>query len=83
MNKTILERVRCMLLGARLPKTFWGEIVNTTIYLIDRSPSSVLNCMTPMEVCSGRLVDYENLRVFGALAFAHVKKDKLEAWTIT
>jgi len=31
-----------------------------------------------MKVWSGRPVDYENLRVFGALEFAHVKKDKLE-----
>ena len=34
-----------------------------------------------MEVWNGRLADYENLRVYGALAFSHVKKDKLEAWT--
>ena len=31
-----------------------------------------------MEVWSGKLVNYSNLRVFGALAYAHVKKDKLE-----
>ena len=33
MNKTILERVRYMLLSANLPKSFWGEAVNTTVYL--------------------------------------------------
>jgi len=35
MNMTLLERVRCMLLGAGLPKSFWGEAVTTTAYLID------------------------------------------------
>jgi len=25
--------------------------------------------------------NYENLRVFGALEFANIKKDKLETWT--
>ncbi|MCI46237.1 copia-type polyprotein, partial [Trifolium medium] len=29
MNKTLLEWLRCMLLGAGLPKSFWGEAVNT------------------------------------------------------
>ena len=32
-----------------------------------------------MEVWSGSPVDYSNLRVFGALAYAYVKKDKLDA----
>ena len=26
MNKTILERVRCLLLSAKLPKSFWGKL---------------------------------------------------------
>jgi len=32
-----------------------------------------------MEVWSGRPADYSNLKVFGALAFARVKQDKLDA----
>ena len=43
MNRTILERVRCMLLGAGLPKVFWGEATNTTVYLINRVPHLPLN----------------------------------------
>ena len=50
MNRTILERVRCMLLGAGLPKVFWGDAANTVVYLINRSPSSTLEYKTPMEV---------------------------------
>ena len=40
MNMTILERVKCMLFNAKLSKGFWGEVTNTTCYLINRSPSS-------------------------------------------
>ncbi|KAE8700517.1 hypothetical protein F3Y22_tig00110556pilonHSYRG00215 [Hibiscus syriacus] len=36
MNRTLLERVRCMLLNAGLPKSFWGEAVSTACYLINR-----------------------------------------------
>ncbi|WVZ25126.1 hypothetical protein V8G54_003670 [Vigna mungo] len=79
MNRTILERVRCMLLGSGLSKAFWGEATNTAVYLINRSPSSALNFKTPMEVWSGRPADYSHLRVFGSLAFAHVRGDKLDS----
>ncbi|WVY92910.1 hypothetical protein V8G54_031998 [Vigna mungo] len=79
MNRTILERVRCMLLGSGLSKAFWGEVANTAVYLINRSPSSALNFKTPMEVWSGRPADYSHLRVFGSLAFAHVRGDKLDS----
>ncbi|PNX72588.1 copia LTR rider, partial [Trifolium pratense] len=82
MNMTLLEQVRCMLLRAGLPKRFWGEAVNTAAYLINRCPSTRIDLKTPMEVWSGRPVDYSNLKVFGALAFAHVKQDKLDARAI-
>ena len=38
MNWTIEEKVRCMLKLAKIPKSFWGEVVNTAVYLINRSP---------------------------------------------
>ncbi|WVZ00077.1 hypothetical protein V8G54_026146 [Vigna mungo] len=79
MNRTILVRVRCMLLGSGLSKAFWGEAANTAVYLINRSLSSALNFKTPMEVWSGRPTDYSHLRVFGSLAFAHVRGDKLDS----
>ena len=73
MNRTLLEHVRCMLLGAGLSKSFWGEAVSTTTYLINRCPSTWIDLKTHMEVWSGRPIDYSNLKVFRALAFAHVK----------
>jgi len=72
MNMTLLECVRCMLLGAGLSKSFWGEAISTATYFLD--------CLkTPMEGWSGRPADYSNVKIFGALAFAHVKHDKLDA----
>lgn len=43
MNRTILEKVRCMLSDAKLPKSFWGETVNTACFLINKSPSTAIN----------------------------------------
>jgi len=78
MNRTLLERVRCMLLGAGLPKSFRGEAVTTAAYLIKRCPSTGVDFKTPVEVWSGKLVDYSSLKVFGVLTYAHIKQDKLE-----
>ncbi|PNX68564.1 putative gag-pol polyprotein, partial [Trifolium pratense] len=62
MNRTLLERVRCMLLGAGLPKSFWGEAVNIATYLINRCPLTGIDLKTPMEVWSGKPADYSNLK---------------------
>ena len=50
MDRTILDKVRCMLTESSLSKRFWAEATNTTVYLINRSPSSALNFKTPMHV---------------------------------
>ena len=47
MNQTIVEKVRCMLKLVKLPKSFWGEAVNTTTYLINRSLSIPLDFDIP------------------------------------
>ena len=50
MNRTLIERVRCMLLNANLSKGFWAKTVTTIAYLINRSPSSTLGFKTPQEL---------------------------------
>jgi len=40
MNRTILERARNMLSNLGLGKQLWTEVVSTTVYLINRGPSS-------------------------------------------
>ncbi|RVW73359.1 Retrovirus-related Pol polyprotein from transposon TNT 1-94 [Vitis vinifera] len=39
MNRTICDRIRCMLSHAKLPKSFWGEAMRTTVDPINMSPS--------------------------------------------
>ncbi|GKV15798.1 hypothetical protein SLEP1_g26549 [Rubroshorea leprosula] len=76
MNRTIMEKVRCMLRMATLPKPFWGEAVNTAVYLINRSPSVSLNFEIPEKAWTGKDVGYSHLRVFGCKAFMHVPKEQ-------
>ena len=59
MNRTLLEKVRCMLSNAGLGKQFWAEVVMYASHLINRLPSTALNGKTPLEVWSG----LENLQM--------------------
>ena len=54
MNKTLMEKERSMLSGVGLGQELWAEAVSTTCYLVNRSPSSVLDDTTPHEVWSGK-----------------------------
>lgn len=67
-----------MLSNAGLSKEFWAEAVNTACYLVNRSPSTTIECKTPEEVWSGSPTSYTDLRVFGCPAYAHVNEGKLE-----
>ena len=78
MNRTLLERVRCMLATAKLPKQFWAEVVTTTCYLVNRCHSSAIDLKTPQEMWYKKPSDYSNLKVFGCASYAHVRQDKLE-----
>ncbi|KAK9078793.1 hypothetical protein SSX86_002851 [Deinandra increscens subsp. villosa] len=78
MNRTLLNKVRCMLHSSGLPKSFWAEAVVTATYLVNRSPSTAIEMKTPMEMWTGAKQDYSTLRVFGTVAYAHVKEGKLD-----
>jgi hypothetical protein len=79
MNRTILEKVRCMLSSAGLGKSFWAEAVNYACHLINRLPTAAIDGKTPTEVWSGKPAnDYDKLHVFGCPAYFHVRDSKLD-----
>uniref|UniRef100_A0A2N9FX16 Integrase catalytic domain-containing protein n=1 Tax=Fagus sylvatica TaxID=28930 RepID=A0A2N9FX16_FAGSY len=62
INCTIVEKVRCMLRMAKLPKSFWAEDVQTACYLINRSPSVPLDFDIPERVWTGEDASYAHLK---------------------
>ncbi|KAL2241729.1 UNVERIFIED_CONTAM: Retrovirus-related Pol polyprotein from transposon TNT 1-94 [Sesamum indicum] len=78
MNRTLLDKVRCLLVSSGLPKTFWGEAILTAAHLINMSPSVPLLGKTPEHIWTGKIPDLSALRVFGCSAFVHQTVDKLE-----
>ena len=77
MNRTILDKVRCILSESRLPKKFWTEATNTTCYLINRSPSSAIYFKTPIEMWTKQKIVIDHLKPFGCIAYLHVSQGKL------
>ncbi|KAI5340787.1 hypothetical protein L3X38_020061 [Prunus dulcis] len=71
-NRNIVELSKAMVHEKRLPYKFWGEAVNTAIYIQNRCPTSALNDSTPFEAFSGRNLGIKHLRVFGSICYCHV-----------
>lgn len=70
MNRTVLEKARCMLLGSSLRKTMWIEAVGTAVYLINRSPTKgISDEVVPAQRWYGEKPDLSKLKVFGCVAF--------------
>lgn len=65
MNRTILERMRCMMFTFGTPKKFWAEAVSTAAKLINKCPSSAIDHDTPDNKWYGNLGGYQRLRIFG------------------
>jgi hypothetical protein len=64
-----------MLSGAELGQEFWVEVVGTTCYLVNRSPSSGLDDKTPHEVWTRKKPSLQHLKVFGCDSYVHVPKE--------
>lgn len=78
-NRTILNMVRSMLSIGRIPKSFWPEAVNWSTHVLNRSPTFVVQNMTPEETWSGRKPSVDHFKVFGCIAYAHIPDEKREA----
>ena len=82
MNRTIMERARCMLHYKAVPKKWWAEAVATAVYLINRTTTAATPDATPYELCFNDKPSLRHLRVFGSLGYAHIddsKRKKLDA----
>lgn len=79
LNRTIVEKAKCLLFDANLQKVFWAEAVHTAIYLRNRSIAAGLK-KTPFELWTGIKPDVSNLRIFGSVVMVHVPKEKRLKW---
>ena len=78
MNRTLMEKVKCMLFNAQLPKSFWAEATSTACYLINLSPSIAIEKNNLQEEWYGSPPTYSDLKIFGCSAYVDVENGKLE-----
>jgi len=70
-----------MLKHKGLPKSFWGEIVATTTYLLNRCPTKRLMQRVPEEYWTGRKPIVSHLKIFDSLCYKHIanaRRNKLQ-----
>ena len=75
-NRTLIEKARCLLHDADLPKQYWAEAVNMASYLINHSVSTRTVNKTPEEIWTGKKTDLSHLKIFGSQVMVHVPKQK-------
>lgn len=46
MNRILLEKVRYILIGSGLPKSFWGEAITIAAYHVNRCPFTAIKLKT-------------------------------------
>jgi len=73
-NRTVVESARSMLYHYSMPLSFWGEAVNTAVYVLNRVSSRVLHGDTPYTKWYGVKPDVSYFRVFGCLCYSHIPK---------
>ncbi|UYV73291.1 hypothetical protein LAZ67_10002537 [Cordylochernes scorpioides] len=76
LNRLLLDMARASMHNADLPQKFWAESVNCAAYIKNRSLCSALDNKVPEEIWLSRKVSVRHFKIFGALAYAHIPKQK-------
>ena len=72
-NRHLIETARTLLLQYHVPFRFWGNVVLTTCYLINRMPSFVLHAQIPLALLFlDQPLYFLPPRVFGCTCFVHI-----------
>ncbi|KAI8424616.1 hypothetical protein MSG28_003049 [Choristoneura fumiferana] len=66
LNRSVVEKARCLLYDGGLSLEFWAEAANTAVYLRNRTVAAGLNGKTPYEVWTNTKPDLSHLRIFGS-----------------
>lgn len=80
MNRTLVEAARTMLDDARMPKHFWGEAINTAVYVMNRIVKTN-KLISPYEEFMNKAPNYLEMHPFGCDVYVKipdVKRKKLD-----
>jgi hypothetical protein len=66
-----------MMKAVGMPGRFWGEVVVTAVYILNRLPSRSVEGRTPYEAWHGKKPSVHHLRVFGCIAYMKITRPHL------
>ena len=75
-NQHILEVARAMINEKHLRKSYWSEVANTTIYLMNCCTTSGVHDITRYEKFYGKKSELSHTWIFGSIAFVHIPEEK-------
>lgn len=78
--RTIVESARSMLINKNLSKELWAEAVNTAVYVLNRTISTLCGDITSFEGWFGRKPEVKHLKVFGCTAYMSVPSQFRKKW---
>jgi hypothetical protein len=78
-NRSLVEKARCLLFDADLPKSFWAEAINMATYLINKSVITYKG-KTADELFCDIKPDLNDLKLFGTPVMVHVPQEKRKKW---
>lgn len=79
LNRTLVEKAKCLLFDADLPKHFWAEAIHMAAFLYNNSVNSS-GKTTPHQLYTGKKSDLTNLKVFGTEVMVHVPDKMRRKW---
>jgi hypothetical protein len=68
-NGTVVATARSMLKAKGLRGWFWGEAVNTVVYILNRCPTKSVTGMTPFEAWYGKKPAVHHLKTFSCVVY--------------
>ena len=67
LNRTLMEKMRCLLMWSKLPKSYWDVALMHANWLRNRTPTSSLTGGIPIEEWTGRQIKMDRSHTFGCL----------------
>lgn len=77
MNRTLVEKAKCLLFDAGLPMYYWAEATHMSAYLINKIPSKG---KIPDELFYEKRINLCDLKLFGTKVMVHIPKVNRKKW---
>jgi hypothetical protein len=77
-NGTVVAVACSMLKAKKLAGWFWGEAVNTAVFILNRCPTKGVEGMTPFEAWHGKKPAVHHLKTFGCIVYVRNTKPHLQ-----